>query len=537
MTKTEGNVRAGARTGSLVLALGGPNRDAQCVQRYVTPVQLALLAGSMCLTSCVATDSDTNDECAAAQRVESGQCCTGFLRPSADETCIARAWPPRERHALAETGADNVEISVDGLGRALVTWQLRHPDPTKSLSALAEQTEDGWAMHTLGAPSNGLGARATVSTHGLEAWVSWTQHRTDESGNDESTVHLLRRDETGRWLGPDVGEKISALPKAYEPRPVLAASGEGLVVWNQWRREGGYGVAVARRGPGGPLTLPHAANDVLSPQVFFSNAPQLVVADNGDAIITWYQATPPPGSTSPDPVSDGLRLFVSERTGSNGRFSKPAIEDWLSPDGPPLASHEVRNPVVAIGDFGQALVFWSQEHTSGAVGLYVASRTGKREWITPADIDDTFGPVREFATCIDVAIAATREAHVAWFDGPAGATRVYAAHRDAASEWDVPRTQPVSTPGRPAQDPRLAVGPDGEAALVWTEQGTDGRWRVMGRRRGPNAASWSLPVELSLPEEGDAIGPTVDIGPDGTLVAAWTAGPLGAQTVSVSILP
>ncbi|MBV1862464.1 MAG: hypothetical protein KUG77_28845, partial [Nannocystaceae bacterium] len=79
--------------------------------------------------------------------------------------------------------------------------------------------------------------------------------------------------------------------------------------------------------------------------------------------------------------------------------------------------------------------------------------------------------------------------------------------------------------------------PDGEAALVWTEQGEDGRWRVKGRRRGSGASAWSDAVELSLPAQGDAVGPTIEIGPDGTLVAAWTAGPLGAQTVSLSILP
>lgn len=483
--------------------------------------------------------------CSESEGCEDGTCvdedtqrrCIGFLTPANDGTCVARVWPPQQRHVLAEVGADDVEVAVDGLGRALVTWKQAHPNPAESQSAAAEQTPDGWSLHNLGEPSNGFGSRATIAAHGLEAWVSWTQHRTNESGEDESTVHLLRRDDNGQWLSSDVGEQISALPKAYEPRPVLSPSGEGLVVWNQWRMEGGYSVALARRGPGGPLTLPHTANDVISPQVFFSNAPQLAVADNGDAIITWYQATPPPGSTSADPISDGLRLFVSERDGAEGRFSKPAIEDWISPPGPPLASHEVRNPVVAIGNFGEALVFWSQEHTSGSVGLYLASRDGKHEWTTPADIDDTFGPLREFATCIDVVVSPTREAHVTWFDGPPGATRVYAAHRDNTGQWNVPRTRPLSTEGRPAQDPKLAVGPDGEVALVWTERGTDGRWRVMGRRRGPNGSDWSYATELSLPEEGDAIGPTVAIGPEGTLVAAWTAGPLGAQVVSVSILP
>ncbi|MGH1345516.1 MAG: hypothetical protein ACRBN8_28385 [Nannocystales bacterium] len=486
------------------------------------------------IAGCSSPETCEDDDCAESQAVRG---CVGFLEPGPDETCVARAWPPEQRHRLAEPGADDLEVSVDGLGRALVSWRRRHPDPAQSLSRLAEQTADGWAVHSLGSPARGFGSRATLATLGLEAWVSWTQHRTDESGADESTVHLLRRDDTGQWLSSDIGEQVSALPKAYEPRPVLVPTGEGFLVWNQWLSKGGYGVAVARRGPGGPLNLPHAPDDVISPQVFFSNAPQLAAATNGDALVTWYQATPPPGSTSNDPVSDGLRLFVSERTGAAGHFSKPAIDDWLSPLGPPLASHEIRNPVVAIGEFGQALVFWSQQHPSGAVGLYAASRTGKRRWTTPHDIDDTFGPLREFATCIDVAISPTREAHVTWFDGPPGATQVYAAHHDNAGQWDVPRTQALSTAGRTAQDPRLAVGPDGEVALVWSERGEDGRWRVMGRRRGPNAVHWSAAVELSVPEEGDAIGPVVAIGPDGTLAAAWTVGPLGFQTVSVSTLP
>lgn len=461
----------------------------------------------------------------------------GFLEPASDGQCVARAWPPTERVSLGEPGADAIELTVDGLGRALVGWRRRDSEDPFVRSILAEQTSQGWRTYVLGAAEAGTGSRVTLASYGLEAWATWSQHRRTPEGEDVSSVFLWRREATGQWLTTDEGEQLSFEPRAYEPRARLSSTGEGLVVWSQWRQDGGYGVAVARRGPGGALRLPHTADDVVSPHVFFSNSPQLAVGENGDAIITWYQATPPQGSTETDPISDGLRLFVSERTGTDGRFSKPAIEDWLSPDGPPLASHGVRNPVVAIGDFGEALVFWSQEHPSGAVGLYAATRTGKRKWTTPVDIDDTFGPLREFATCIDVAISTSREAHVTWFDGPPGATQVYAAHRDGAGEWDVPRTQALSTPGRTAQDPRLAVGPDGEVALLWTERGTDGRWRVMGRRRGPNAVNWSDPGELSLPEEGDAVGPTVAIGPDGTLVAAWTAGPLGAQTVSVSILP
>lgn len=461
-----------------------------------------------------------------------------WLQPAGDGTCEARAWPPTQRHALETSSADAVELTVDGLGHALVSWQRRAPSGEDARSMLAEQAEGGWTLHTLGETSQGFGGRATLASRGLEAWVTWTQ-TTSEGDGDRSSVHLLRRDPAGRWRTSDAGEPLSFGPRAYEPRPLLPATGEGLVVWNQWRAEGGYGVALASQPPDeSALTLPASADDVLSPPVFFSNAPQIAAGRNGDAIVTWYQATPPAGSTDPAAPSDGLRLFVSERFRPDGAFSRPAAEDWISPEGPPLASHEVRNPVVAVGHFGQALVSWSQEHPSGAIGLYVASRDGFGEWTEPRDIDDTFGPLREHAACIEVVFTPSGEAHLTWFDGPRGATTIYTARRRVDGQWDEhPRTVPVSTPGRVALDPRLAVGPDGEAALVWNERGDDNRWRVMARRRGPDASAWGDAVELSDPDEGDALGPAIAIGPDGTLAAAWGVGPVGAQTVSVVVLP
>ena len=505
------------------------------------PRPLPLLVLALGLFGCTPADDCEGGGCGCLELSDDGICCEGFLTLGDGGRCEARPWPPTERFALGAPGADAIEVGVDGLGRALVSWQRRDPDPQKARSTLAEQTADGWRTHALGNPELGFGARATLATRGLEAWVTWSQHRTLDD-EDVSTVHLLRRDSRGRWMTDDDGEQISFAPKAYEPRPLLPSTGEGLVVWNQWRSNGGYGVALGRTAPGETtLVLPDSSTDVLSPLFFFSNAPQIAVGTNGDGVITWYQATPAPGVTDPTAPSDGLRLFISERFRVDGTFSRPGIEDWLSPDGPPIASHEVRNPVVAVGEFGEALVFWSQEHPSGKTGLYMASRGSlpdigaDDEWTTPANADDTFGPLREDAACIEVVIASTREAHVTWFDGPPGATTVYAAHRDATGAWDTQLE--LSTPGRAAQNPRLAVGPDGEAAVVWTERGEDERWRVMGRRRGPLGTAWGEAVELSTAAEGDAVGPAIAIGPDGTLVAAWTVGPLAAQTVSVAILP
>ncbi len=496
---------------------------------HLSPRQLrrSLVLGlCLALPACVPAEDCEGDDCTCAEFSKDGVCCDGFLELSAEGECVARAWPPTQLHTFGEAGAYAIEAAVDGEGHALVSWQRRHPDPALARSMLAEQTDAGWTQHALGDPALGFGARAPLAARGREAWVAWTQFRTSNDGTDRSAVFLRRRNADGAWTSSVAGESLSFPPRAYEPRPLLPSTGEGLVVWNQWQEDGGYGVALGRQAPGeDTLFPPNAASDVLSPPVFFSNAPQIAVGPNGDAIITWYQA-----------LGDGLRLFVSERDRTGGTFSRPSEGDWISPAGPPLASHEVRSPVVAIGRFGEALVFWSQEHPSGATGLYAASRDSFGEWITPANIDQTFGPLRYDAACIEVAISTTAEAHVAWFDGRPGETVVYGAHRSNDGAWDEPATAVLSSEGAVAQDPRLAVGPDGEAAVVWTENAGD-RWRVMARRRGPRSADWGAPTQLSNESEGDALGPTVAIGSGGPLVAAWAQGPIGAQTVRVAVLP
>lgn len=490
----------------------------------------ALLLAILGLPGC-AGEPACNDPCGCPEA--EGVCCSGWLEPDGAGRCVARAWPPTDHERFDAPGADAVEVAVDGLGRPLVSWQARRVAPDDTRSVLMEQTEGGWQRHVLGAREDGFGARATIAARGLEAWVAWSQQADGLEGGDGSSVHLLRRDATGTWIESDVGQRVSFSTRAYEPRPVLAVTGERMLVWNQWRDEGGYGVAVATQAfDADTLTLPTTGDDLLSPDVFFSNAPQPAIASNGDAIITWYQAAPDPDGAPGN--SDGLRIYVSERSRETGAFSRPSIDDNLSPPGPPVANHEVRNPVAAIDERGAAIVAWSQMHPSGVAGLYVAERSGLGAWTAPETIDDAFVPLDRFATGTSVAMTTTGEAHLVWFDGPAEARVVLTAHRTPARTWDARGVQ-LSTPGRPAQDPRLAVGPDGEAVIVWTEQ-ADGRWRVMGSRRGPLGTAWGDPTELSIPAEGHALGPTVAIGPDGTMAAAWTHGPTGTEGVTLTTL-
>lgn len=491
--------------------------------------------GASILGGCADDDPCPEGDCPCADAfVIAEQCCHGFQSP-VDGQCVTRAWPPPREPMLGEPGADDVEVAMDGAGQPLVSW-VHGASIEQIRPMLAERDAQGWRVQSPGDPINGLGTRLTMAaaSDSRVALATWTQYRTefDEDGTprDRAAVYMATRSESGAWTYPPPGETLSFGDKAFDPRPMISATGEALVTWNQWRlaEGGGYGVAVARRGPqDNTFTVPTSDADLLSPDVLFSNKPQIATGSNGDAAIVWYQSE-----------GGGLRMFASERDGIDGAFTRPAASAYLSPEGPPLASHGVRNPVVAMGPFGEALAVWSQEHPSGAVALYVAERNGFGTWTPPSDIDDTFAPLGTFATCSDVVIGPRSEALVVWFDGPQGATVVYGAHRDETQTWDSPPPfgEPLSTPGATAEAPRLAMGPAGEAVVVWSER-RDGQWRVMTRRRNPRSTLWGDAVEVSDPALGDALEPAVAIGGRGDVAIAWKQGPPTAERVGVAILP
>lgn len=485
-------------------------------------------------SGCADEDPCPDGDCPCIDaKVLAEACCHGFSR-IVEGQCIARTWPPARDTVLGEPGSDNVEVVVDGTGQPVVGWLHNGQSIEETRPMLAERDDRGWRTQSPGDPANGLGTRVTLaaSPNSRVAIATWAQYRTvfDEDGvpRDRSANYLATRDEDGAWSFLPPGTSLSFGDKTLETTPLVTARGEVLIAWDQWRLDGeGYGVALARRAPGEEtFTIPTSDEDLLSPPVFFSNDPQIAVGDNGDAVIAWYQS-----------VGDGLRMFVSERSGLDGEFNRPATTAWLSPDGPPLASHEFRNPVVAMGAFGDALVVWSQEHPSGATALYLASRDGFGVWTPPSDIDDTFAPLGTFATCADVEIGPRGEAFVVWFDGPPGATTVYGAHRDEAFRWDAPPPfgEALSSPGNTAEAPALAVGPDGEAVVVWSER-RDGLWRVMTRRRNPSATRWGAAVEVSDPSSGDALEPAVSIGGQGAVAIAWKQGPARAEQIVVATL-
>jgi hypothetical protein len=88
-----------------------------------------------------------------------------------------------------------------------------------------------------------------------------------------------------------------------------------------------------------------------------------------------------------------------------------------------------------------------------------------------------------------------------------------------------PQQLDLSPTSDEATAPRLAVGPDGTATVVWsaldpTAAAGERTYAIYARRIGPDGTPASNSMRLSEPG-GDALTPAIAVGPDGTATVAW----------------
>jgi hypothetical protein len=108
------------------------------------------------------------------------------------------------------------------------------------------------------------------------------------------------------------------------------------------------------------------------------------------------------------------------------------------------------------------------------------------------------------------------DAVAVWQRSNGSNTIIESASRPVGSSWGA--ATDLSAPGQNAKDPQLRVGAGGQAIAVWRRyDGSD--YRIQAAERAPSG-SWSPPVDLSAPGES-AEEPEIAVGPQGTAVAVW----------------
>jgi len=222
------------------------------------------------------------------------------------------------------------------------------------------------------------------------------------------------------------------------------------------------------------------------------------------------------GNDRRDPVvaSDGgsgiVAIWESLTGGPVEASARTPTGTWSA--AAPLSGPYARFPSVAVSPAGATVAAWQMPESVQTTAVQVTTRDASGVWSPPFDVS----PPRRHAREPQIALTGNGTALLVWRrDTTGGDTVIEVTERPLGGQWSTPQT--LSDPSVRSKRPRLAVAPNGAAALVW-EQNVDGRLTVVAATRAADGR-WSAPLTLSGADEGHE--PDVAIGPTGTAAAVW----------------
>lgn len=291
--------------------------------------------------------------------------------------------------------------------------------------------------------------------------------------------------------GPSLPEDISAPAEmAAGPDLALAPDGTATVVWSA--RSGGEFAVFARRiepngTPGAVQQLSEAGGDALAPQV--------AVAPDGTANVAWTRW-------------DGTNFRVQERQIAPGGV--PA-EETRTLSG---AGQNALDPQVDVAPDGEATVVWKRfDGFHYLVQVRRVAPDGSLEGTS-----QRLSEPKQDAVEPQVAVAGDGVATVVWsrFDGE---DSIVQTRRVEAGETLGAATADLSAAGESAIQPRVAVGPDGAATIVWNRfDGAD--WVIQEQRLSPAGEPEGATANLSAAGQS-AAEPQLALDSAGAATVAW----------------
>ena len=146
------------------------------------------------------------------------------------------------------------------------------------------------------------------------------------------------------------------------------------------------------------------------------------------------------------------------------------------------------------------------------LGPLTASAQAEPMWLQPLDIS------APEATRPQVAIDSQGDSVAVWQRHDGGKWIIEAATRPAGGDWQPPVE--ISTGSHGAENPAVAIDPQGEAVAVWWRY--NGAQDIIEAATLPAGGAWQPPVEIS-PEGQSALEPEVTFDLQGNAVAVWAS--------------
>lgn len=378
---------------------------------------------------------------------------------------------------VGDSSAASPELAADDLGNVTAVWGENY-----ELFATRFEPDNGWGTGVQLTTEEGRSGDFDVAAApGGEVVVAWSQAR----GTHEDLV--VRRFNAGAWgaittLDPDT------VHNAAETDVAFSRDGDAMVTWTRWTGEDHELWACHLEGAwGAPVLLAEGGNEEYEWHDLYlgADASGNYVAvfgqdGNPDGWVTEYVADTGWGAATAIPLPHGLWVSVSE---------------------------------VSLDASGTITTGWS-DHPNGVEStVHALQRTGGT-W-TATRLDQAPGS-RSYG--VQIAVAPSGEAVAIWRQLDDGPT-VWSSRFVVGSGWGEPVR--LSAAGMQVWGgAELAIGDDGHAFAVWTEQaelaGTEVQLHASHQAVG---AAWSDAVQLST---GFRAGqPSVTVDATGAATAAW----------------
>ena len=384
------------------------------------------------------------------------------------------------------TDAQDPSVALDYVGNAIVTWNGKSSTGSNSsIWANNYSTITDWTGYTRVGSLTGDASdqKIAMNNDGL-ATIVWTQ------GTGTGSIQSFRYSPVTGFMG--LTEPVSATTRdAMTPAVAVDQYGNAIATWVQ--SDGThYHTWACRYMPSSGWDTPLQLDSNLGEE---SRYPAVAMDPSGDAVVIWHQ--------SADLVHGPYSVQVRHYWAGQGWSTSPVNLDL---------NHDAWNPAIALSNDGAQAVWEETTDNQTTIQVYTSRYTSLGGWSDPVRVSSTSAK----ANWPSVAIDASGNSIVTW--AQTVATDSYAAMATRYSPlggWEVPASFVNGDSG--ASAPVVSMNAGGTAVIAWS--------RTAGSNTDIYAVrylqGWGNPYLVSPDAGGQASFPSVCVGGDGHIRAAW----------------
>lgn len=398
---------------------------------------------------------------------------------------------------LSNSQPSDPQVGIDSTGNAICVWRETLSD--RRSAVLASRYAAGGSWDTAATIDALLGTalqpQLAVTPSGT-AMAVFSQTTANNGGVNQ----ILANRFSGVWAVPHRLDADVVFGRAYGPQVALAPDGAGAVVFTL--PDTNHRVWAARSDSvgvwGAVITVGNSP----------SNSPQVAVAANGQAVMTWLE--PALGGRYMSSLWASLSVGVG----------------WSTPVKISADADSVSSIRMAADANGNVIAVWPQNVGNRPTVYATRLNASKNAWNAPSMLNDGTKPAGE----PQVATDGSGTAMVVWSetdnDGiPLGVQ----ANRFLATTgtWSGPMAvQPTTAPRGEA--PQVAVDAKGNAIAVWRQHvvGNGSRYEVWGAHFNSVTGAWATPIDLMSEAtayvlRGSEHQPKIAANANGEAVVVW----------------